>query len=56
VKTIFITHDMGQARRLAEDVVFMHRGKLVEHTPAERFFNEPVSRAARDYVAGRIVL
>jgi len=56
VKTIFITHDMGQARRLADDVVFMHRGKLVEHTPAERFFNEPVSRAARDYVAGRIVL
>lgn len=56
VKVIFITHDMGQARRLADDVVFMHRGKLVEHTPAERFFNEPVSRAARDYVAGRIVL
>ncbi|RIA47201.1 ATP-binding cassette domain-containing protein [Dichotomicrobium thermohalophilum] len=56
VKIIFITHDMGQARRLAEDVIFMHRGKLVEHTPAERFFNEPVSRAARDYVAGRIVL
>jgi tungstate transport system ATP-binding protein len=56
VKTIFITHDMGQARRLADDVVFMHRGELVEHTPAARFFNEPVSRAARDYVAGRIVL
>jgi tungstate transport system ATP-binding protein len=56
VKIVFITHDMGQARRLADDVVFMHRGELVEHTPAERFFNEPVSRAARDFVAGRIVL
>jgi len=56
VKIVFITHDLGQARRLADDVAFMHRGKLVEHTPAERFFNQPVSRAARDYVAGRIVL
>ena len=56
VKVIFITHDMGQARRLADDVVFMHRGEMVEHTPAARFFNEPASRAARDYVAGRIVL
>ncbi len=56
VKIVFITHDLGQARRLADDVVFMHRGKLVEHTPAERFFTEPESRAARDYVAGRIVL
>lgn len=56
VKIVFITHDLGQARRLADDVVFMHRGKLVEHTPADRFFTEPKSRAARDYVAGRIVL
>jgi len=56
VKVMFITHDLGQARRLADDVAFMHRGKLVEHTPAERFFTQPASRAARDYVAGRIVL
>ena len=56
VKAVFVTHDLGQAKRLADDVVFMHRGELVEHTPAARFFNEPVSRAARDYVAGRIVL
>ncbi len=56
VKIVFITHDLGQARRLADDIVFLHRGKLVEHTPAERFFNAPESRAARDYVAGRIVL
>ncbi len=56
VKVVLITHDLGQARRLADDVVFMHRGKLVEHTPAERFFSEPASRAARDFVAGRIVL
>lgn len=56
VKIVFITHDLGQARRLAGDVVFMHRGRLVEHTRAEQFFAEPEARAARDYIAGRLVL
>ena len=55
-KVIFVTHDLGQARRLADDVVFLNRGRLAEHTPAERFFEAPVSRAARDYLAGRLIL
>jgi tungstate transport system ATP-binding protein len=55
-KVIFVTHDLGQARRLADDVVFLNGGRLAEHTPAGRFFDEPVSEAARDYVAGRLVL
>ncbi len=54
-KIIFVTHDLGQARRLADDVVFLNRGQLAEHSPAESFFHEPASRAARDYVAGRLV-
>jgi len=55
-KVIFVTHDLGQARRLADDVVFLNRGRLAEHTPAERFFEEPLSQAARDYLAGRLIL
>jgi tungstate transport system ATP-binding protein len=55
-KMIFVTHDIGQARRLADDVVFLNRGRLAEHTPAERFFDDPVSQAARDYLAGRLIL
>jgi tungstate transport system ATP-binding protein len=55
-KIIFITHDMGQARRLADDVVFMHRGKVLEHTPATAFFNQPASAEAGDYMAGKIIL
>ncbi len=55
-KIIFVTHDIGQARRLAGDVVFLDRGRLTEHTPASRFFDSPVSGAARDYLAGRLVL
>ncbi len=55
-RIVFITHDIGQARRLADEVVFMHRGRIVEQTPAARFFDDPASREARDYLAGKIVL
>jgi len=55
-KIIFITHDLGQARRLADDVIFVNHGQLAEHTPAGQFFEQPLSRAAGDYLAGRLVL
>ncbi len=55
-KIVFVTHDIGQAGRLADEVVFLHRGRITEHTPADAFFDRPASREARDYLAGRIVL
>lgn len=55
-KVLFITHDVGQARRLADEVVFLNRGRLVEHAPAERFFAGPSSEVAQGYLEGRIVL
>lgn len=56
VRIIFVSHDVGQARRLADDVVFLHRGRVDEHSPAADFFPEPHSKAARDYLNGRIVV
>lgn len=56
VRIIFVTHDMGQARRMADDVVFLHRGRVTEHSPATEFFPEPRCAAARDYLNGRIVV
>jgi tungstate transport system ATP-binding protein len=55
-KIFFVTHDLGQARRLAGDVVFLSRGRLAEHTTAEQFFDSPGSREAHDYLAGRLIL
>ena len=55
-KIVFVTHDIGQARRLADEVVFVHRGRICEHTAAGRFFDDPVSHPAGDYLAGRIVV
>lgn len=53
-KIVIVTHDLGQARRLADEVVFVHRGTVIEHEPAARFFSEPASQTAQDYLAGRI--
>lgn len=55
-KIVWITHDIGQARRLADEVVFLHRGRVVEQAPADAFFAAPQTQAARDFLAGRIVL
>lgn len=55
-KIVFVTHDLAQARRLADDVVFLHRGQVLEHAPADRFFDSPRSEVARAYMEGRIVL
>lgn len=55
-KIVFITHDFGQAKRLAGDIVFMHRGRVLEHVPAQQFFEKPKTEQGADFLAGRIVL
>lgn len=55
-RIVFITHDIGQARRLADEVVFLAKGRLVEHRAAAAFFDDPASEPARAYLAGRLVI
>ena len=55
-KVFFVTHDIGQAKRIADDVVFLHHGQMTEYTPQHQFFNAPQSAAAQGYLDGRIVL
>ena len=52
---IMTTHDLGQARRLADHVLFLHRGRLLEHTPAALFFTHPQSQEAAAFLEGRIL-
>ena len=56
IKVIVVTHDVGQARRLAQDIIFLHHGRLIEHQPAPRFFEQPDSDVARAFIAGGLVL
>jgi len=54
-KIIMTTHALGQARRLASEVLFLHRGSLLERSPAERFFVEPESDEARRFLRGELL-
>lgn len=56
VKIILITHDQHQAKRLGEEVVFLNKGHVAEHSPADTFFTSPVSTAAQAYLNGEILL
>jgi tungstate transport system ATP-binding protein len=55
-RLVLITHDTGQARRLADEVHFMHHGRIVEHGPAAAFFQSPRSEPAKAFLEGRIFL
>ncbi len=56
VKIVMATHDLGQARRIAGDVVFLARGRVVEHTPADRFFTGSMTPEATAFLRGDLVI
>lgn len=55
MKIVMTTHDLGQARRLGDEVIFLHHGRLLEHTPAEEFFECPRSEEARAFLQGELL-
>ena len=56
VKIVMATHDIGQARRLAGDIVFLARGRLVERADAAQFFNAPTTAEAAAFLRGDLVI
>jgi tungstate transport system ATP-binding protein len=56
VKIVMSTHDIGQARRIGAEVVFLVRGRAIEHGPAAQFFSSPASREATAFLKGELVL
>lgn len=53
-KVLMTTHNLGQATRLADDIVFLADGRVQEHAPATRFFAHPQSPAARAFMQGEL--
>ncbi len=53
-KIVMTTHDLGQARRLADEILFFSAGRLLEHTPAADFFAEPATGAAKAFLRGEL--
>jgi tungstate transport system ATP-binding protein len=48
------THDLAQARRLADRILFLHHGRLLEDLPAPHFFRQPRSAEARAFLEGEL--
>jgi tungstate transport system ATP-binding protein len=55
VKIVMTTHDLAQAHRLADEVVFMHRGRVIETAPAAAFFAGPNTKEARAFLKGELL-
>jgi phosphate transport system ATP-binding protein len=49
---VFVTHILSQARRLADYVIFLYLGELVEHGPANAFFAQPSDPRTKAYLQG----
>lgn len=52
---VMTTHDLGQARRHADRVLFLHRGRLLEDAPAAEFFQHPESPEAAAFIKGELL-
>jgi tungstate transport system ATP-binding protein len=56
IKVIMSTHDIGAARRLADEIIMLHRGRLTEAGPAPAFFNTPETAEAKKFIAGELLI
>lgn len=56
IKVVMATHDLGEAKRLAGDIILLHRGRIIESGPAERFFAAPATEEARRFLAGELLI
>ena len=53
-KIVMTTHNLGQARRLADEVLFMSAGRVADHAPVERFFAQPSTGEAAAFIKGEL--
>jgi tungstate transport system ATP-binding protein len=53
-KIVMVTHNLGQARRLADEIVFLHNGRVAERASAIRFFTAPASPEAASFLKGEL--
>ncbi len=54
-RIIMTTHDLGQARRMADEVLFINRGRILEAAPAKEFFEKPKNDLAQTFVRGELL-
>jgi tungstate transport system ATP-binding protein len=53
-KIVMATHNFGQARRLADEVIYLHRGRVIERAPVQEFFSRPATAEAAAFIRGEL--
>jgi len=53
-KIVMVTHNLGQAHRLGDEILFLHEGRLIERSPADRFLKRPDSPEAARFLEGEL--
>jgi tungstate transport system ATP-binding protein len=53
-KIVMVTHNLGQAHRLGDEILFIHEGRLAERAPADRFLKHPDSPEAAKFIEGEL--
>ncbi len=53
-KIIMATHNLGQARRLGDEVIYLHQGRVLERAPVDRFFSQPAAPEAAAFIKGQL--
>ena len=53
-KLVMATHNLGQARRLGDEVIYLHQGRVLERAPVEKFFAQPATPEAAAFIKGEL--
>ena len=53
-KVVMATHNLGQARRLGDEVLYLHQGRVLERAPVDRFFSKPATPEAAAFIKGEL--
>src|SRR5512134_1217681 len=53
-KIVMATHNLGQARRLGDEVIYLHQGRVVERASADQFFSQPATAEAAAFIRGEL--
>jgi len=53
-KIVMATHNLGQARRLADEIIYLHQGRVLERAPVDQFFARPATPEAAAFIKGEL--
>ena len=53
-KIVMATHSLGQARRLGDEVIYLHQGRVLERAPVDAFFAKPATAEAAAFIKGEL--